>query len=95
VKMGELTWWRMWLVLRLWPRRACHQRTSESGEFTYRIFIDDGAREVSLSIRDTTVPRHYSRESVFRMLRIVRENEQRMGWKCPEPFVANVEGDRP
>ena len=32
-----------------------------------------------------TTPLTFSREDVYCMLRTVREQEKRMGWKCPEP----------
>src|SRR6267142_3600123 len=31
------------------------------------------------------VPLTFSREDVYGMLKTVREEEKRMGWKCPEP----------
>lgn len=44
-----------------------------------------GSTEVTVTLRDTKEPDAYSREEIYRMFQTVRENEQRMGWKVPEP----------
>jgi hypothetical protein len=41
---------------------------------------------ISIIRRDTSKPDMYSREEIFDMLKRVRCEEQRMQWKCPEPF---------
>lgn len=51
---------------------------------TESTFTKEG-QEMRIIIRDTTQPEIYSREEVYSMLRLVRQNESRMGWKCPEP----------
>ena len=42
-------------------------------------------REVRVIIRDTTRVYRSSREEVYAMLTMVRQQEVLMGWKCPEP----------
>lgn len=72
--------WRLLLVYRLFPEslgllEGNHQeRTAYVGHF-----------RITLTTYDESKPTTYSRESVYQMLRTVRENEKRMGWKCPEP----------
>lgn len=55
---------------------------STAGRVTHQ--IQAGTTELTLITRDCTQPDIYSREEIFVMLGIVRQNEQRMGWVCPE-----------
>jgi hypothetical protein len=46
-----------------------------------------GKAEYTLTIRDLGQPDTYSREELVVMLRTIRFEERRTGWKCPEPEV--------
>lgn len=81
---------RFWLALKLWPRRMW----GTAGARSWSI-LQMGQFEYRLVRRDTARPNIYTRVEVLRMLNIVRQQEQRMNWTCPEPteddLLRNVE----
>lgn len=83
--MGAIQNLRLFLALKLMPTRHADSCRLESTETAYTFTAKH--YEIKLSIRNTSEPRIYSRESVYEMLRTVRREEQRMGWRCPEPKV--------
>ena len=44
-----------------------------------------GLLDVTLTIRDTTIPDAYSREELLEMVQTVRRHEKIQEWKVPEP----------
>lgn len=44
-----------------------------------------GGRLFELIVTDEREPSTYSREEVYSFLKIVRAEEKRTGWTCPEP----------
>lgn len=63
----------------------CGNRTAMSFE-NEKYYID-------LIFTEKGVETNFSREEVYRMLRIVRRAERRGGWTCPEPDAGAVEAD--
>jgi hypothetical protein len=75
-----ITWLRLWLACRLWPRGgsvgACANRswrTTTVGPLEYRLLV-----------RDTSRPDGYERTELLTMLREVRKHEGLTGWRVPE-----------
>ncbi len=46
-----------------------------------------GYAEIVLQIRNTEVSHDLSREEMYDLLRLLRQNEVRQGWKTPEPSM--------
>lgn len=75
-----VTAWRLWLVFKLWPGSGWgieghrHWRTCFHRQ-----------QKIELTVFDLSQPEAYGCETVYRMLKLVRDAERRMGWKCPEP----------
>lgn len=46
-----------------------------------------GGTEYTVTSRELRHPDHYSREELLAMLAIVRREEQRMRWRCPDPVA--------
>lgn len=76
---------RIWVVSRLFPTRRCVSRFFCAGRSTGVYRTLNGHHEVTLTFRDLSYPDIYSREEVVRMLKLVRSEERRMNWTCPEP----------
>lgn len=81
-------WYRalMWLLRRGqygWAR--CANR--------YEITHHCGPLVVVTTIQDTREEDGYSREELYRMLRLIRQHEELQEWKVPEP-VCNIKGCR-
>ncbi len=64
-------------------RRRGSLRTWTGSRQTSRFVLDD--IEYTLVQRMASQPEHYTREELHTMLAIVRREEQRMQWKCPDP----------
>lgn len=45
-----------------------------------------GEHELTFTWRDTRQPDGYSREELYRMLKLVRDHEHLQEWRCPEPY---------
>lgn len=79
-------WERLLLAAFLWllERRATSRTITGS---RYIVVVPDVIphTEWSLTVRDTRTPDVYGREEVYAMLCLVRENEARLRWRCPEP----------
>lgn len=76
------------IICRVWPNggtmRSVGNRFIRS---SFEFVPPDGRFRMEFT-RTTFIPDEptvYSREEVFSMLKIVREQERRMGWTCPEP----------
>lgn len=76
---------RIFVVGWLFPTRRCASRLWCAGRYTRVYRTLNGHHEVTLTFRDLSHPDVYSREEVYRLLALVRREEQRMDWTCPEP----------
>ena len=79
--------WKARLYYRLinYLARRALQGTGAVGSRFYRHGLL-GRLEVSICFRDTRLPDAYSREELYRMLKVIRKNEAAQGWTCPEPL---------
>ena len=77
-------WW-------FWPASCGWSMTS--GSRVTRRRVVEGCVELVLCIRDLEAQHVYSREEVYQMLVMVRREERRMAWKCPEPYEKSMAHD--
>ncbi len=70
----------LWVLL----MRSRGTRRAWSGSRATSLFVLDGV-EYTVTRRMLSQPDHYSREELHAMLAIIRREEQRMQWKCPDP----------
>lgn len=67
---------------KLWPKRhGCVSMTA--GRLTFAVRTDTAEYVLALRVRETPIA--YSREEVMALALVVRREEARMGWRCPEP----------
>lgn len=76
-------WWRLKLILWLWPKRAVGSTYSCANRRARTTTC--GSYEITLGIRDTSRPDGYERTELLRMLREVRKHEAEQRWRVPEP----------
>ena len=72
---------RLYLAVKMFPQR---QASSSACGNRRKSWWRVGTVEYTLSIRDFSKPNAYSREELIIMLKLLREQEQKMGWKVPE-----------
>lgn len=78
---------KLWLRLFDLSLRHLRNHTNFSGSRITSEFTE-GTRFIQVTTRDINKPNIYGREDVLKMLHVVRLNEARMNWKCPEPVLA-------
>jgi hypothetical protein len=81
--------WLWYKLLRFALRRAGPTSTFSCAN-RYETTHAFGPLEVRVVTRDTREPDGYCREELLQMLRLVRSEEARQGWKVPEPRPEDV-----
>ncbi len=81
MNLDKLRWW---IIRKAWPNRSSSWTSTGNRQIrVWRI----GTLAITLECRDLSSWQEgwVGREELYCMLRTIRQNERRMGWKVPEP----------